>query len=275
MGELNYYLFIKMKTSLISILFAFFAMISFASCEENAVIDPADKGNLSIEFDNRYGLDELMLGLTEAKNLAGEKYTVSTLNYFVSNIKLTRSNGEVLTFPDQYFLVREVDEKSQLISLNDIPAGDYVNLTYTIGVDSLKSIADVSARKGVLDPASYGNDNMYWSWNMGYIFFKIEGNAEVVTNNAEGKFEYHIGGFGGKDAVTPNNLKEVSLNLTNNAKVRKGEESTIHVIFDINKVFEGEKMIKLAEFPSIHNPKVGLDVSKNYVKGFTVDHVHN
>lgn len=79
------------------------------------------------------------------------------------------------------FLVKESDKASQTVKLNDVPAADYVSLTYTVGVDSAKSVADVSKRTGVLDPASYGTDNMYWSWNSGYIFFKMEGNSDNIT----------------------------------------------------------------------------------------------
>lgn len=264
-----------MTTIIKNLLFAFITISTITACEKTDEIGPNDKGTLSIEFDNRVGLDELKLNGTKAKTPAGEEYTISTLNYFISNIKLTNSTGVEVSFPDKYFLVRESDAASQTISLLDIPAGNYINVTYTLGVDSLMSIADVGARKGVLDPASYGDDNMYWSWNMGYIFFKIEGNSSIVTQNPENKFEYHIGGFGGKDAVTPNNIKEISIPLNTNATVRQNTESTIHILFDVNKVFEGNKTITLAEFPSIHNPKVGLDISKNYVNGFSLDHVHN
>ncbi len=78
-----------------------------------------------------------------------------------------------------------------------------------IGVDSLKSISDVAQRTGVLDPASYGTDNMYWSWNAGYIFFKLEnlfgnstpqGKSTTPTKNLN---QFHIGGFGGKTEKKP------------------------------------------------------------------------
>ena len=68
----------------------------------------------------------------------------------------------------------EDHEESQEVVLKNIPAGDYNQITFTIGVDSLRSTMDVSKRPGVLDPAQ-GHDGMYWTWNSGYIFFKMEG----------------------------------------------------------------------------------------------------
>lgn len=143
--------------------FAIFATVTIISCHKEDEIGPNDKNSISIEFDNRIGDQKLVLGTTKAKNAAGEEFTVTKLNYFVSNIALKKENGEVVKFPDQYFLVRQSEANSLNITLKDVPAANYTGLTYTIGVDSLKSISDVSQRTGVLDPASYGSDNMYWS----------------------------------------------------------------------------------------------------------------
>lgn len=244
------------------------------ACEKVSIENPDATNELVIEFDNRVGAGELSLGNTLLTNASGENYTISTLNYFVSNIKLMSSKGVEVDFSDKYFLIKESDSGSQMVELKDVPAGEYTHLSFTIGVDSLKSISDVSTRTGVLDVGSYGNDNMYWSWNMGYIFFKMEGNSPQVNINGKDKFEFHIGGFGGKDAPTPNNLKEIELYLSEAAKVSESTSSQVHVIFDVSKVMDGTSKLKLSETPMIHNPMVGKAVSANYSNGFLVDHVH-
>jgi hypothetical protein len=248
--------------------------IVVTSCDKMEVENPNATNDVVIEFDNRVGAADLALGNTVLTNSSGEKYTVSTLNYFVSNVKLVSDMGEIVTFPDQYFLVKESDSGSQMIDLKDVPSGYYHKLTFDIGVDSLRSIADAGQRTGVLDIASYGSDNMYWSWNMGYIFFKIEGNSSVIDIKGIDKFEFHIGGFGGKDGPTPNNIKNASLNLPEMTKVSESVSPTVHVIFDVNKVMDGSSTIKLATSPMIHSPLVGKTVSGNYSQGFIVDHVH-
>lgn len=244
------------------------------SCDDDSMGNvPNATNTVQIEFDNRFGSTDLVLGTTTATNASGEEYTVSTLNYFVSNVSLMSDMGEMISFPDQYFLVKESDSGSQFIDLPEVPSGNYSHLNFTVGVDSLKSISDVSARTGVLDVASYGEDNMYWSWNMGYIFFKIEGNSDVVDVQGSDRFAFHIGGFGGRDAVTPNNLQEVELHL-DGVTVSASNAPQIHVVFDVSKVMDGANTISLAETPAIHNPAVGKGVSQNYVTAFAVDHVH-
>ncbi|MFT5884766.1 MAG: hypothetical protein ACI9IP_001223 [Arcticibacterium sp.] len=243
------------------------------SCEQADIENPDTTNTVEIEFDNRFAATELLLGNTQATNASGEAYTVSTLNYFVSNVVLKSKMGETVSFLDQYFLVKESDMASQLIELPEVPSGNYTQLSFNIGVDSLKSVAAVGARTGVLDVASYGKDNMYWSWNMGYIFFKMEGNSPVVDLKGNDKFEFHIGGFGGKEGPTPNNIKNVVLSL-DDVKVSQNTSPEIHVIFDVSKVMDGGNTLKLIESPMIHNPMVGTKVSANYASGFSIDHVH-
>lgn len=257
------------------------ALTTFAivSCHQEDMDDysATDKNSLSIEFDNRIGDQKLVLGTTTAKNSSGEDFTVTTLNYFVSNIALKNDKGETVKFPNDYFLIRQSDSKSLIATLKDVPAGNYTELSYTIGVDSLKSISDVSQRTGVLDPASFGNDNMYWSWNSGYIFFKMEGTSTAIPANAMGmkSYQFHIGGFGGRTSVTPNNLRTLTLPLSENAKVRKDIAPMIHVVSDVTKVFSAVNQISLAKTYMVHAPAAGKVVAENYAKSFIVDHVHN
>ena len=259
-----------MKTYILGLAMAI--CLGMASCTESIDIAPNEKGTLTINFNNTLNGEDVVLGTTKGNNASGESFTVSTLNYFISNISLTDSKGNEVKFPDNYYLIREADPSSQSITLTDIPAGDYISMTYIIGVDSLKNVADVSSRTGVLDPASYGNDNMYWSWNMGYIFFKIEGNSEIITNDAK-QFQFHIGGFGGKDAPTPNNLQTISHNLSGLPTIRIKNSPKVTIELKVDKIFEGNSLIKLVETPMIHNPSTGKLVSANYVNAFSVSSI--
>ncbi|MCA0365723.1 MAG: hypothetical protein LCH67_16905 [Bacteroidetes bacterium] len=257
----------------IGILILAILSVTIYSCEKADEIGPNDKNSLSLNFDNMVGTEDLVMGSKTYTNTSGEKFTVTTLNYFISNIELKKADGSVLKYADQYFLVKESDKASQTVTLNDVPAADYVSLTYTVGVDSAKSVTDVSKRTGVLDPASYGADNMYWSWNSGYIFFKMEGNSDNITATNK-KYQFHIGGFGGLSAPTANNLKKITVDLSaSNAKVRKNIAPEVHISVDVQKVFGAN--IKLAASPIIMNPTLGVPVSANYKNSFALEHVHN
>jgi hypothetical protein len=268
-----------MKRIINAIMAAVFASALMLACTKDDVgpIGTNDKNTVTLEFDNRVGAQKMALGTTNYKNASGEEFTLTRFNYFISNVALKKADGTVVKFPDQYFLIRQSDPTSWEPELTDVPAADYNEISFTIGVDSTRSVSDISARTGVLDPTSYGDDGMYWSWNSGYIFVKMEGTSPVVPLNSAGKraFELHIGGYGGREAVAPNNLRSVTLPLNGTAMVRKDIAPTIHLVADFMKVFDGPNTIKLAETNSVHNPAVAGPIADNYMKMFVVDHVHN
>ena len=120
--------------------------------------DP-DTGTLQLTFDNVVGNQDLQLTTGAYTNATGEKFSVTLLNYFVSNIRLQRADGTTYTVPQDSscFLIRESDPASQTIALNHIPTGAYTGVSYLIGVDSLRSTMDISRRKGVLEPGGGHN----------------------------------------------------------------------------------------------------------------------
>lgn len=61
-------------------------------------------------------------------------------------------------------------------------------LLLSIGIDSLTNMAGVQG--GALDPMN----DMYWTWNSGYINFKLEGHSAAI-NTRKNKFQLHLGGF--------------------------------------------------------------------------------
>lgn len=257
-------------------------LTSFASCKKTEVdvIDLNAKNTVSIEFDNRVGDQKLVLGTPAYKNAAGETFSLTAFNYFVSKLSLKNETGTVVTFPDQYFLVRQVDPKTLTVDLANVPAGNYSELSFMIGVDSLKSVGGAGERVGVLDPTSYGTDGMYWSWNSGYIFTKVEGISTAVPSSAniDHKFALHVGGYGGGwngGNKTVNNLRTVTLPLTNRATVRGDIAPEIHLFVDAKQIFDGPTKISLAQTNSVHTLAAATPIADNSRTMFQVDHVHN
>ena len=60
--------------------------------------DP-DTGTLQLTFDNVVGNQDCSWLRVAYTNSSGEKFGVSLLNYFVSNIRLQRSDGSTYTVP--------------------------------------------------------------------------------------------------------------------------------------------------------------------------------
>jgi hypothetical protein len=236
--------------------------------------DKTKKAALSIEFDNVAGASDLVLNTGNYTNASGETFTVDKLKYYVSNFKLTNIDGTEYVVPQDscYFLIDESDEDTHDPVVR-IPEGEYKTLTFTVGVDSLRNTKDISQRTGVLDPTGVGAD-MYWSWNSGYIFMKMEGQS---TASAMGEYFYHIGLYGGMTTPTLNNNRTITLDLSarGTAKAKAGKETNIHLLVDILKLFNGRTNFSIADYPEVMVNPFSATVADNYTKMFSHDHTEN
>jgi hypothetical protein len=264
-----------------------------SSCSKKDDVTPdfnaSNLAQLSVEFDNIVG--DRTLAINNSANLytnaAGEKFSISSLQYFISNIEVTTTAGKVYVVnqDSSYFLISGADKATRFAKVR-VPEGDYSKLKFTLGVDSLRSTMPLDKRTGVLDPAYGGGHDlsgMYWGWNSGYIFFKFEGNADVISNDVNGdptgkhQFKYHIGGFGGYSAPTLNNIKTVTMDLNPGgiAKVRTGRQSNIHVLVDLMKAFNGTNNFSIAAHPTVMFSDFSTKVAANLTEMFKHDHTEN
>lgn len=257
------------------ILFA--STLIFSCKKENSTPDysSSDKGSIEIEFDNVAGDEDLILNTALYTNASGETYNITKFNYYVSNIVLLNEDGSEYTVPkdDSYFLIQEDNASSTVVELEDVPAGNYKGIKFIAGIDSLKCTAPVEERTGVLDPAGAGAD-MYWSWNSGYIFLKMEGTSTASTM---GDYMYHIGGFGGYSSATINNIKTIELTIPggSTATVRKDITPDMHLLIDAKKVLDGSTNVSIAANSMVMFNDYSVNIANNYANMFKIDHVHN
>lgn len=280
---------INIKQTLLTIC----TILLLASCSKKSDPTPEfEEKNLapfSIEFDNIVGDRTFSINNAGSlyTNAVGEKFSISMLQYFISNIKVATADGKTYTVPQDksYFLINGADKTTRFTKV-EVPEGDYTKVTFTIGVDSLRSTMDLSKRTGVLDPAAGGGHDgggMYWGWNAGYIFFKFEGNSSVISDDVNGdptgkkQFKFHIGGFGGYSAPTINNIKTITIDLNNAgiAKVRKDRQSNVHLFVDVMKVFNGKNSFSIAAYPNVMFSDYSVNIATNLTELFTHDHTEN
>ncbi|MBK9961900.1 MAG: hypothetical protein IPP06_11400 [Saprospiraceae bacterium] len=260
----------------ISSILLFSTITSCDKSEDNIV----GTGTVTVEFDNRANGAALLLN-KDYVNEKGETMNFSTFNYFVSNFSLVRNDGSIYVVPKDscYFLIKEDGGSNPEISLNNIPAGDYKELRFIIGVDSLKSVSPASERVGALDPAGEAA-GMYWAWNSGYIFVKAEGTspqAPLDTNSNTRRFRYHIGLFGGVTSPTINNIKSISIHDHHGdvATVRSNISPNFHLKVDIMEMFKSPTTVSVAQYPTVMVNPYSATIANNFADMFTLDHIHN
>lgn len=269
-------------------------LLLFTACDKDDN-NEATTGQMEIEFDNVAIMNNvpLQLDLVEPgsttyqyTNALDQKFNINLLRYYITNVKLEGPNGEVYTDKMEIdasksngvYLVDEAASSSQLITLKDVPAGEYNKLTFTVGVPEEGVQEGVAG--GSLDPATC---NMFWNWNAGYVAVKYEGQSDVSNGGAGGEsindvangMAYHIGGW--RDmADTPfiNNNQTITVTFDTKAKVSGSEQPHVHMYFDIISLFKGQNTIDFTGNHNVHKPTDGKPCAENIPTAFRFDHIH-
>jgi len=221
---------------------------------------PAQKNKLTITFINSINKSPVILDSISYKNCWNENFTISKLKYYISNIQLKTTLNNIESEEDSYHLIDEADTASKSFSFY-VPAATFSSLSFLIGVDSLKNVS--GAQINALDPLNA----MFWTWNTGYIMFKLEGNSPQSTS-INNKIEYHIGGFCGINKV----LRKVYLKLIDlNPSIKKKGSTEIIIGVDIGKIWDAQHNISISNTPVCATPSaLAATIADNYIKGFEI-----
>lgn len=212
---------LKMKKFNINLVVVLLSLVTIVSCKKE---DPKPEpqpavptGSAEIVLEHEWGMSGLPFQLNTALThpMTGDDLTFETFKYYISNFKLKKSDGTWWTHPNSYFLVDLSTPSSTTLSLNNIPIGDYTEMSYVLGVDSTRNVS--GSQSGALSTTN----NMFWSWNSGYIMVKAEGTSPQAGS---GSFAYHLGGFAGVNKIVTTksavfSVENLTVTETSNGKV--------------------------------------------------------
>lgn len=227
---------------------------------------------VTVRFNNLFNGTPLEFG-KHYKTPLGDSAKFSTLNYFISNIKLVKPNGELYAVPQDssYFLLKQTTDASASIQLNNVPAGNYTGIKFTIGVDSIRNTMDVAYRTGSLDVGGAAR-GMYWVWNSGYIFFKLEGTTINEVSALRKSFRYHIGGYGGYETKSINNIKSKEFSFAN-MEIGLNKKPIIDISVSIDQFFNAITPIRILEHPSVMSGNFSGKIAENYATIFNLEKI--
>lgn len=244
-----------MQTKKINTLIAaclFLLNISFANTPNS------DTGKLIFHFKNIVDNRPLLLNdsLHVYHNDNGDDFYVTTFKYYISNIILTKKNGEQINMPESYFLINAADSSSLTQELTGVPPGKYTSISFTIGVDSLRNFA--GAQTGCLDPAK----GMFWTWKSGYIFVKMEGISSKSTSK-KNRLIYHIGG-----AIAPENtIRTFTGTLPKTLKIKNNSQPQIDIAVNAGSLFRGTTKVSIADLSFTMGGPKSVILADNYATG--------
>ncbi len=217
--------------------------------------------SLGISIEHKVGEDALILGEPLLTPL-GEPLRLQVVKYYLSNFSVVYSDGSERKIDDTYFLVDQANVGSRNFSLQ-IPAGNVQSLKFWIGVDSARNVSGVQT--GALDPV-YG---MFWTWNSGYIFAKLEGRSTVSPAPLQA-VTYHIGGF----RTGQNALRQVTIPFGSALPASGSNNFIVYLNADVLKWFRGATDVSIATDPATMEPgPLAVRIANNYAQMFTLKEV--
>ncbi len=214
-------------------------------------------GALTIAFEHYVGNKVLQLDSATYMNDLGQPFTITKFKYYIGNVHLKKKDGSEVVFGD-YFLVDEEEDASKKIRM-DLPAGDYTGIEFIVGVDSLHNCS--GAQSGALDPVNA----MFWTWNTGYIFLKLEGKSPA-SKSAGNVFEYHIGGY----KAPANCIRHVSLNFDQPMVMENMSSKELRLKTDAAEILKTPTTIDISKLSSVTDFHNAATIADNYADMFSV-----
>lgn len=217
-----------------------------------------DMGMVHLHFMHEANGKPLVLHDSGYTNQAGETYSIKKLQYYLGHFRLV---GTVSTQEaDTYFLVKQTYmEEAKPLELI-MPAGTYSSLGFTLGIDSIDHCS--GAQSGALDPIN----NMFWTWNSGYVIYKLEGNSPASPSDL-GRIEHHIGGYKTGEEVA----QTIKLPAENLIRVMKDRVTEIYIRVNLDKYWEGIQQIRISENPLCMSPgPLARKIAENFPAMFSL-----
>ncbi len=219
---------------------------------------PPSAAKLIIRFHNYVGDSPMIFDSVSYKNQLGQPYRVTMFKYYAGNFHFKNKGGREYT-SKRYFLINQEEPGSMQITIDSIPAGIYSAIGFTLGVDSIDNCS--GAQSGALDPVN----GMFWAWNSGYIFLKMEGISPVSNSNGK-RLEFHIGGY-----REPNNcIKRINLELKHTVTVGEQTNHIVDIKADLSHLFFSPNPVDFSKLSSVTDFHNARNIADNYSTMFSV-----
>ncbi len=207
----------------------------------------SDAQRVNISFNAALDGKELLHSLLVVKN-AKDTLQINQLKFYISNIQFLKDDEIVFKELNSYHLIDFSLPASTTISIKTFRSISYNSIRFYLGIDSLTNVS--GALGGQLDPTH----GMYWTWQSGYINFKMEGQVSRKEEPSK-EFQFHLGGY----QQPFNALQKVELNVS---------DEDIKIALNLNPFL---KLINLSRDHHIMSPSTkAVELSEMLAKNFKV-----
>ncbi len=213
-------------------------------------ISKAQNDSIHFDFHFAYDKDNLQLNRYYPLN-ENDSIEINTLKFYISNIALLLKDETVWKETNSFHLIDAEVKRSTQLDLIVNNGLRYDKISFNLGIDSLTNVSGVMGAD--LDPSN----NMYWTWQSGYINFKLEGRSNLCLAR-KNEFKFHLGGY----QFPYNSLQRVDVSIA--------QQDSIQIHLDLKEIITG---LKFGELDHIMSPassavEMSSDIANKFLLRF-------
>ena len=162
-------------------------LISFFSLVYSPLLCQEKKdGSLVVKL--VYGKDSFKIEDAKPISEHANETQFQVLKFYITGLEFYENGKRVWKENANYHLIDASKPESLKLPVYKPEHIRFDALKFVLGVDSLTNVSGVMG--GDLDPTK----GMYWTWQSGYIHFKLEGKS-AACQNPKKEFQFHLGGY--------------------------------------------------------------------------------
>ncbi len=213
------------------------------------------ENNLQINFQPVVNYISLQLNSKAYSINSKDSFFITTFKMYVGKIVLNDEESKEKFVDENYHLLNAENVESLKIDLKNLSLKKISSVDFFVGVDSIENTK--GSMGGDLDPTN----GMYWTWNSGYINFKLEGHSPICKS-IHHAFEFHIGGY-----QHPNNsIRKIYLRLKNPIII--SEENKLNININLAEILNS---VDLRTNNNIVEPGFeAMKLADNFSKMFSI-----
>lgn len=244
------------KLGIVALLLAAIAATLFlGGCKENDPEIPSglDDNTVKVVFTAKANNKDFAMDTKYNVDAEGFNYKFELLKFYLSKMYLVKTDGSKVLVKDIEMIDFRKDKPNLSVGAK-VEAGEYKEITFGIGVDSVSNVTD---------PSTYPNNHplslingTYWDMGSQYRFLLIEGRLDTMqTDSFNVPFVVHTG---------TNELYRTKT-LAHYVKFTKGDNKVITIEIDVDKFLTG---IDFEHKHVSHTIGGGFDIAKNIADNF-------
>jgi hypothetical protein len=226
-------------------------LIGLIACKKDGKIEkpitnqPAasNQGSIVVNITAKANSKNLIKETVFYKSTGTDSFKVSILKYYLSNLYLTTNENTEIKINE--YILTEHFGSTVSFTLNNINEGNYKKFRMLLGVDPERNTS--GAQSGSLDPLN----GMFWDWNTGYIFFKLEGDYKTLGSNALKPIAMHIGGL------------------------KANRKTSINMELNLDEIFINPQQLDLANISIAVTASEAKIIADNYADMFSIKSIQN